>query len=145
MGIESRSLLHDEGLDLEHLTLGCRTTRQREQLGVRLDEKREALHDELIKAARNLAYFNVRYLTADDLPADPFARVPDGLKCDECKQVQRRLAGGVLKGEHTQECRTGAVLKIVELLDGLQQFAPNAFESQPFIFRQVSRREGGRK
>ena len=141
VGIESRSLLSEKGLDLEQLTVGCLSQSARERLGLRLEEKREALLIELIFAARNLAYFNVRYQRPkDDQPVDPFVRVSDGLRCDDCKLEQQRLPSGELKGEHTRECRTGAVLRIVESLVGLEQFAPNAFDAgQPFIYRSVER------
>jgi hypothetical protein len=132
MGSESRSLLHDERLDLEQMTAGCLTQSARDRLGIRLEEKREALLCELIWAARNLAYYNLRYI-----PADPFVR-HGGLRCEECHQEQRRHEDGPLKGEHAPTCRTGAVMRIVESLVGLAQFVPSmVVDVQPFIYRSV--------
>jgi hypothetical protein len=138
MGIESRSLLDTEdpnkaGLDLEHMTVGMLTQSARDRLGVRLEEKREALLCQLIWAARNLAYYNLRYL-----PADPFVN-HDALRCDECKQEQRRTQAGPLKTEHASTCRTGAVLAIVEQLVGLSKLVPAMVDVKPFVYRSVEK------
>jgi hypothetical protein len=133
MAIDSRSIPHTAGPDLRQTTGQYLRTSQRDQLEIRLEERREALLCELVFAAKALADANLRYI----LP-DPFVR-SGGLRCTECKQEQRRFEADSLCLEHTQECRTGQVHRLVQSLIGLQQLWPPSIDIQNFIYRQVEK------